>query len=214
MRERLAQVAHPGPLPRPVVVTGVALFAVTLALIAVLVWLGVLWHATPSKYFRERRIGTYYSGALLVTSAAVAAALARRDGPASSRRFWTVAALGFVYLTLDEVLTIHEEADRWAHAALGWDPKHWLTDHLDDAIVAVYGLVALGWTWWHRDALLRLRWTTILLMAAFGGFVIMEILDSTGFSATAEDSLKLLAEVVIVLALLAGYHDLAVRPPE
>jgi hypothetical protein len=207
MRERLAHIAHPGPLPRPVAAAGVVLFAVTLALIAVLVWFGVLWHATPSKYFRERRIGTYYSGLLLVASGGVAAALARRAGPASSRRFWTVAALGFVYLTLDEVLTIHEEVDRWTHATMGWDPKHWLTDHLDDAIVAVYGLVAITWTWWHREDLLRLRWTTILLATAFAGFVIMEMLDATGLSATAEDSLKLLAEVVILLALLAGYHD-------
>jgi hypothetical protein len=214
MRERLTQIAHPGPLPRPVVVTGVVLLAVTLALIAVLVWLGVLWHATPSKYFRERRVGTYYSGLLLATSSAVAATLARRTGLASSRRFWTVAAVGFVYLTLDEVLTIHEEVDRWAHAVMGWDPRHWLTDHLDDAIVAGYGVIAIGWTWWHRDDLLRLRWTTILLTTAFAGFAIMEILDATGVSATVEDSLKLLAEVVIVLALLAGYHDPALRPPE
>jgi hypothetical protein len=207
MRERLAQIAHPGPLPRPVAVAGVVLFAVTLVLIAVLVWFGILWHATPSKYFRERRVGTYYSGALLAASGAVAAALARRAGPASSRRFWTVVAVGFAYLTLDEVLTIHEEADRWAHAVMGWDPKHWLTDHLDDAIVAGYGLVAVVWTWWHRDDLLRLRWTAILLATAFAGFVIMETLDYTGLSATVEDSLKLLAEVVILLALLAGYHD-------
>src|SRR5919106_1923878 len=210
-RQRLAQRLPPGPLPHRVLVTGLILLGVTLVMIAVLVWLGIVWHATPSKYFRERRAGTYYSGALLIAAGAVAVGVASRTEGPSSRRFWHVAAAGFVYLALDDVLTIHEEIDRGVHALLGWDPGHWLTDHLDDAIVAVYGIVAVVWTYWHRTHVLRLRWTTLLLAAAFAGFTAMTALDFAGWSPTVEESLKLIAETFIVIALLAALHDPALR---
>jgi hypothetical protein len=116
-----------------------------------------------------------------------------------------------VYLALDDVLTIHEEVDRWVHHLLGWDPRHWLTNHLDDAIVALYGVIAVVWAVWHRGVLLPLRWTTLLLAFAFALFGVMTGLDLAGTSPAAEESTKLLAETVIVIALLAAHHDPGLR---
>ena len=124
---------------------GIVALGITAVTIAVLVWLGVHWHDAPGKYFRERKAGTYYSGVLLLAAGAIASRVVGRTDRSPGRRFWTVAAAGFVYLALDDVLTIHEEVDRWVHHLLGWDPRHWLTDHLDHAIVALYGVIAVVW---------------------------------------------------------------------
>jgi hypothetical protein len=103
--------------------------------------------------------------------------------------------------------------DRSIHGFLGWDPNHWLTDHLDDAIVVFYGLVASAWTYYHRDALLRLRWTALGLAIAFVGFGAMSVLDVLGGFPTAEESLKLIAEAMIVTAIFAAYRDPALARP-
>jgi hypothetical protein len=210
---RITAAIRPGSLPRDVALFGGVVLGATAVLIAILVWCGIAWHAMPSKYFRERTAGTYYSGALLVTAGALAAGVARRAGLASFSRFWAVAAAGFVYLGLDDVLRIHEELDRSIHGLLGWDPKHWLTDHLDDAIVVFYGLVASAWAYYHRDALLRLRWTALGLAIAFVGFAAMSVLDVLGGFPTTEESLKLLAEAMIVTAIFAAYRDPALAGP-
>jgi len=200
-------------LPRDVAVFGGTVLGTTVAVIAVLIWIGIAWHAMPSRYFREHTAGTYYSGALLITAGALAACVARRAGPASFRRFWAMAAAGFVYLGLDDVLRIHEEMDRSIHRFLGWDPEHWLTDHLDDAIVVFYGVVASAWAYYHREALLRLRWAARGLAVAFIGFGVMTVLDVLGIVPTVEESLKLLAEAMIVAGLFAAYRDPALALP-
>ena len=58
-------------------------------------------------------------------------------------RFWRLAAIGFVWLGCDDLFTLHEQIDRGVHAVLGWDPEDPITDHLDDLIVAGYGVLAL-----------------------------------------------------------------------
>jgi len=204
---------RPGPLPPGVLLPAIVLLGATLALIALLVWLGALWHGTPARYFREREPATHASGALLFAAAAVAVLVARRAGVPSSRRFWSLAAVGFAFLALDDLLTIHEDLDRAIHALLGWDSRHWLTDHLDDAIVAAYGLVAVAWAYRHRADILRLRWTALLLGVAFAGFAAMTAIDFAAQRPEIEESLKLLAEALIVIGLLAALRDPALREP-
>jgi hypothetical protein len=197
----------PGPPPRPLVVVGVAAFAVTILAIAFLIWLGIHVWGVPDKYFRERRAGTYYSAVLLLASGAVAAAIARRTSESSARRFWAVAGVGFAYLALDDMLSLHEELDKALHDLMGWDRRHWLTDHLDDAIIVSYGLIAAAWAYGHRHAFRSLRWARLLLAAAFAGFAGMVVVDAIGRTPTLEEAMKLLSGTMIVIALLAAYLD-------
>jgi hypothetical protein len=189
----------------------VGALVVTAITIGFLTWLGIQVWGVPDKYFRERRAGTYYSGLLLLAAGALAFAASRRAGESAARRFWVVAALGFVYLAADDMLSLHEEADRALHRLVGWYPRHWLTDHLDDAIVASYGVFAALWGFRHRRVLLTLRWTCLLLAVGFAGFAAMVVVDALAHRPVLEESLKLLAETVIALGVLAAYLDLA-RP--
>ena len=198
---------RPGPPPRPLVIVGVAALALTTVTILFLTWLGIHVWGVPDKYFRERRAGTYYSALLLLASGVVAAAIARRTSDFSACRFWTVAGMGFAYLALDDMLSIHEELDKALHGLTGWDRKHWLTDHLDDAIVVSYGLIAAVWGYWHRHAFLTLRWARLLLAVAFAGFACMVVVDAVGQTPTLEEAIKLLSGTMIVIALLAAYFD-------
>lgn len=198
---------RPGPAPRSLFIIGLATLTATALTIVFLIWLGIHVWGVPDKYFRERRAGTYYSAVLLLTSGAVAAAVATRTSDPAARRFWTVAGVGFAYLGLDDMFSIHEEIDRELHRLAGWDYRHWLTDRLDDAIVVSYGVAAAAWGFWHRQAFLTLRWTRLLLGIAFVGFVVMVGLDALGKTPTLEEAVKLFSGTLIVLALLAAYLD-------
>lgn len=213
-RDGLGQLRHPGPPPPGALPLAAALLALTFLVIAVLIWLGVTRYDRAARYFGEGRPGTYYSGLQLVASAVVAAVLARRAGRHPVRRFWWVVASAFLYLSLDEVFGLHEELDRGVHKLLGWhDRRHWLTDHLDDAFVALYGLIALAWADRHFERLVRLRWTALMLGVAFVCFVGMTVLDFAGLTAWLEDSLKLLAGTLILAGLLTACRDPASTPP-
>jgi hypothetical protein len=185
----------------------------TLVIIAVLIWHGTSAYNNPARHFGEARAGTYYSGVLLVASAVLSLAIARRLAGHPLAKFWLVACVGFFFLTADELALIHEGADKWLHAQFGWDPDDPITDHLDDAIVILYGLVALVWAFRYRDTLLRLRWATRLLVAAFAAFAATETLDVVDISKTCEESLKLVSEALIVTGLFAALRDPALADP-
>ena len=213
-RDGLGQLRHPGPPPPGALPLAAAMLALTFLIIAVLIWLGVTRYDRAARYFGEGRAGTYYSGLQLVASAVVAAVLARRAGRYPVRRFWWVVAGAFLYLSLDEVYGLHEELDRGVHKLLGWhDRRHWLTDHLDDVFVALYGVIALAWADRHFERLVRLRWTALMFGVAFPCFVGMTVLDFTGLTAWLEDSLKLLAGTLILAGLLTACRDPASTSP-
>lgn len=213
-RDGLGQLRHPGPPPPGALPLAAAMLALTFLVIAVLIWLGVTRYDRAARYFGEGRAGTYYSGLQLLASAVVAAVLARRAGRHPVRRFWWVVAGAFLYLSLDEVYGLHEELDRGVHKLLGWhDRRHWLTDHLDDVFVALYGVIALAWADRHFERLVRLRWTALMFGVAFLCFVGMTVLDFTGLTAWLEDSLKLLAGTLILAGLLTACRDPASASP-
>ena len=184
------------------------LLLITTVVIGVLIWFGITRYDRAARYFGEGRAGTYYSGLQLLASAVAAAVLARRSGPREFRRFWWTVAGGLLFLALDEVYGLHEEMDRGIHKLMGWrDTRHWLTDHLDDAIEALYGVAAVVWADRHFEKVLRLRWTALMLGTAFVGFVVMVVLDFAGIVAALEDSVKLIAETLILSALITARRD-------
>ena len=202
-----SNVTAPGPPPPGVVrFTAIALGG-TLLLIGVLIALGIRDHGKASWHFHEARAGTYSSAALLITSAALAFHVSRRLPAGRLVGFWRVTAVGFLFLAYDELGVFHEDVDRWLHAQLGWRSDHPVTKRLDDALVALYGVIALAWGVRYRDALLRLRWATCLLVMGFVGFVGTTTLDVLNVSTTVEESVKVLAEALIVSGIYAAARD-------
>ena len=91
--------------------------------------------------------------------------------------------------------------------------RQWLPRNLDDAIIALYGVVALVWADRHLEHLVRCRWTALMLAAGFACFVPMAALDFAGGAKWLEESLKLVAETLILAGLLSAYGDPASRSP-
>jgi hypothetical protein len=69
---------------------------------------------------------------------------------------WAIMAAGFLYLSLDEVVRIHERLDFAIHTLFGIRETD-LTDRLDDLIVGAYGLLGIVLLWVYRAELLRYR---------------------------------------------------------
>ena len=205
-------VRAPGAPPPGLVRFGTVVIGGSLALIGALVMLGVR-HGNAARHFSEGRTGTYASAALLIASAVLAMAAARRLTGQKFARFWLLAGAGFVFLAADELAMIHEKTDKWIHIGLGWDRDHPVTDQIDGAIIVLYGMAALAWAWRYRDRLLRLRWATLLLSIAFVGFIGTTVLDIIDVSKVTEESLKVATEALIVSGLFAAVRDPALADP-
>ena len=204
-RDGLGQLRHPGPPPPGALPLAAAMLALTFLVIAVLIWLGVTRYDRAARYFGEGRA----RHVLLRPAARRLRRRGRRAGAPGRATSGTALLVGgrgaFLYLSLDEVYGLHEELDRGVHKLLGWhDRRHWLTDHLDDVFVALYGVIALAWADRHFERLVRLRWTALMFGVAFLCFVGMTVLDFTGLTAWLEDSLKLLAGTLILAGLAHG----------
>jgi hypothetical protein len=120
-----------------------------LALVAVAVGVG-LAKGDVEFQFGEEGVLTWFSTALLLACSWTAwQVFRRRDGTIhtamwrESRFLWALIAVAFAFLAADELLKIHETADRVIHDALGFVESR-MSDRLDDAIVGAYGLAALG----------------------------------------------------------------------
>lgn len=202
-----SSVRAPGPPPPGVLRFTTLVTGGTLLVIGLLVALGIRDHGTPAWHFYEARAGTYYSAALLVAGAVLAFRIAHRLAEGRLGRFWRGAGAGLLFLAYDEVFLFHEGVDQWLHARLGWPADHPVTTHIDDAIVALYGVATLWWGVRYRDALLRLPWATRLFALAFVGFVGTTALDVLNTSRTVEECVKVLAEALIVAGFYAAARD-------
>lgn len=105
--------------------------------------LGFGWH------FGEGKPMTLISAFGLLCCGVIASKIAALRGSASAdphsegaRRFWKFLAYGFPFLAFDELFKLHETVDRYLHKLVGIKPVG-ITDHLDDAIIALYGVVLL-----------------------------------------------------------------------
>jgi hypothetical protein len=126
-------------------------------------------NGNPSRYFGEGRWTTAVScmQLLIVAFFAFRVFLCRRaptNGPGA--RLWLLIALGFVFLAADDALQIHEQIDSIIHRRFHWKSTA-LTDRIDDAIIALYGLIGLVVLWIYRRELLQFR--SMLKALAVGG---------------------------------------------
>jgi hypothetical protein len=209
----LHHVFHPGPPPAGWVnMAAVTLVAVGVAVTAMII-AGAL-DGRPAKHFGEGRMGTFLSGALLLLAATLCATIAADRRSRQLRRFWVVAAVGFLYLTYDELGMVHENVSKLVHRAAGGDHRQGITSRLDDVVVLLYGVIAGAWALRYRAELLRLRWTTSTMALAGVAFLLSEAFDLARGWRTTEESFKILAEALIVVALLAARREInAPLPP-
>jgi hypothetical protein len=200
---------RPGRPPAGLLGLAFLLLVLCLATVVALLWLGHAWYGNSHRYFGERKAGTYLSFLNLVAAGVVAALIARRLGGAPGARFWWASAVGFGWLGCDDLFVLHERIDRGIHAILGRDPEDPFTDHLDDLIVAAYGLAALGLGWAYRAHLAGFRWMLTILAAAFALFAAMVVVDFLHLSKTLEDALKVVAGTMILVGFLAAWLEVS-----
>ena len=113
----------------------------------------------PAEQFDEGGVGTWASCAFLLASAAAAFDTwrARRDPKRffTSAVLWLLIELAFFYLALDETFSWHEKLDRFVHRKVLHVEATETTKRMDDWIIGVYGLLALGVLYRFRDEILR-----------------------------------------------------------
>lgn len=140
----------------------------------------VLISAPFEKVYRQFEDGgfiTYFSTIQLIMVAYYARKIFRlradtTGGPSpwkSPIAIWGIISLGFGLLALDELLMIHEFFDSvihklWIARETGW------SDRIDDLIVGLYGLVAIGICVAYRRELTRYR---VALPYLVGGFLLL-----------------------------------------
>jgi len=182
---------------------------------------------------------------LLITSVICRRILDVRRAPgtwmfAGPTRIWALISLGFMFLAIDELLSLHEKMDRLIHLLLGLEETGW-SDRIDDFIIFLYGLIGAGLMYLHRTEFRGLaRFYRYLVI----GFVLMflsvlfdaannrhEIADLLGWEGQAlawyveitkdgEEILKVLAEVFFLFGFLSIFKHFfderdaaAHRPP-
>lgn len=180
----------------------------------------------PDHQFGESGIVTYFSAALLVGAAWFARQVWRLRRPETPslrdpRTIWLAASLGFAFLTLDELLRIHESVDDLAHRAFSLVETGW-SDRIDDLVLVGYLIVGLALVWRCRGELWRFRAAAPLAALGAGLTALMVAMDVVSNRddilrwlledaaragrialalSIAEDVAKLFAEAALVLAL-------------
>ena len=66
---------------------------------------------------------------------------------------WGLIALGFLFLSIDEVARIHENMDSFIHKHILHIKETAISDRLDDLIVGVYALFGIGTMYFFREEL-------------------------------------------------------------
>lgn len=164
------------------------------ALLALAFNCGVVTHAilrglsktgNPGRYFGEGRFTTFISCGQLLVVALLAwlTFLARRRQAVAVRRsvfsgpaLWAFIAAGFVFLAADDAFKIHENFDFVIHELLHL-PETPLTDRIDDALIALYGVVGCGFLWAYRRELLAFKEILPPLGAGFVGLALSVACD-------------------------------------
>jgi hypothetical protein len=92
-------------------------------------------------------------------------------------RIWLLMAAGFIYLALDEALSLHERLDIFIHHVFAIEETG-ITDRLDDVIVLFFGIVGAVVMFFHRREFRLLNGFRRLLVPGFVFLVLMVAFDT------------------------------------
>ena len=95
----------------------------------------------------------------------------------SSIAIWGIMSLGFSFLALDDLLMIHEWFDKVIHS-IGQIEETGVTDRIDDLIVGLYGLIAIGLIVHYRHELKKYRKVGSYVVAGFVFLFLMVGIDA------------------------------------
>ena len=144
----------------------------------------------------------------------------------SSITIWAMVSVGFFFLALDDFIAIHEGIDIMIHS-IGSFQETGLSDRIDDLIVGLYGLIAIGLLAMYRRELKKYRHAFPYVIAGFTMLFLMvgvdvltnrddilltflsrEVTDNImGWVFILEESLKLLSEAVLIVAVYSCYQQ-------
>jgi hypothetical protein len=187
---------------------------------------------SPARHFGESGFTTWVSGAQLLAISVVTWKIWRlrggrfvRDAWRAPHVVWLLIAAGFLFLTIDELVQIHEQLDRWIHAVLGITETA-VTDRLDDVLILGYGLVGLGVLYQYRRELRLFRRDVVLIIVGFVLLSVMIAVDMlfghpdiialfapahavrslSGWAGAVEEGFKLFAEAAFLAAFYGTYR--------
>lgn len=124
------------------------------------------------KPFDEDGVVTLLSFSQLLLTAFASFAIWRKRAPGGrfslkhGSAIWLIIALGFVYLSADEEILLHEGAGHDVNKIFGL-AETGIWAHLDDMLVGLYGLVGLAMLWLYRRELLQFPVCVRLLATGF-----------------------------------------------
>lgn len=158
---------------------------IALVITAVSMVLLIAWTTGPFFYhFADTRLANTYSFIQLFATAYFSflackslekeSSLKWQKNP-SARPFF-ICAMGFLFLGLDDILSIHENLDRLIHLGLRMKETPW-TDHIDDIILILYGVIAIFFIKDFIREFKRHPYMTGLIICGFFLFFVMGCLD-------------------------------------
>jgi hypothetical protein len=163
-----------------------------------------------AAFYRELMPGTWLSAALLLFTAATAVALHRTAGTPGKRDFWSLSAIVFVVLAIDELAQPTVFLSKWLkseHQIAAPGPFNDIDSILVVSLLA--GCVALL----ARHALVLLRHRTTIVLFAVGlalgaaSQTLDSVVEPSKWEFVAEECLKLSAIPFVLAGYLAALRD-------
>ena len=163
-----------------------------------------------AAFYRELMPGTWLSFGLLLMTAATALALHRAVGTAGRRDFWSLSALVFVALAVDEIAQPTVFVSKWLkaeHQIAAPAPFNDVDSILVIALLAGCAAVLA------RHALVLLRHRTTIALFAVGlalgaaSQTLDSVVEPTRWEFVAEECLKLAAIPFVLAGYLAALRD-------
>ena len=164
-----------------------------------------------AAFYRELMPGTWLSAALLLFTAATALAIHRAAGEPARRDFWSLSAIVFVVLAVDELAQPTVFVSKWLkseHQIAAPAPFN------DVDSILVVTLLAGCLVLLARHALVLLRHRTTVLLFAIGlalgaaSQTLDSVVEPTRWEFVAEECLKLSAIPFVLVGYLAALRDI------
>jgi hypothetical protein len=203
-------IAAAGPASRRPLATLAAVLAVNAALAASLTLVGWALLDDQAAFYRELMPGTWLSAALLLFTAATAVAVHRAAGTADRRDFWSLSAIVFVVLAVDELTQPTVFLSKWLRSAHDVETPGPFNDIDSILVVALLaGSVAIL----ARHALVLLRHPATIVLFAIGlvlgagSQTLDSLVEPSKWEFVAEECLKLAAIPFVLAGYLAALRD-------